>query len=229
MTHLKYIGLFLLLAVPVYGITQQKQLFTGVGIDYRQDPIDIEDVPRGPSLQSTYGYLTHNDFWKVLSIHGRAGIKIKQTWIFSLVSYVRYGRSHYLEDPYTPSGPTITSFNPHTTSRSKARFDVFIDAEKKLRIRKRREKYLTIMVGLGFTNINSGVSLSYRSNISGNIISYKGSYLHFGPRFSLGYQYKKIKGSLDAYVIEDPLKTNLTSVWTGATISYEFVWKKRRK
>jgi hypothetical protein len=52
---------------------------------------------------------------------------------------------------------------------------------------------------------------------------------HFGPRLSLGYEYKKIKASLNAFIIEDPELTNLTSLWIGATIGYEMLLKKKKK
>jgi hypothetical protein len=216
---------------PICAMTQQKETFAGFGLDFRQDPIDIEDVPRGPSLTSTYGKLTHLNFWKVLSIHGRLGIKSKDNWLFSIVCYTRYNPNHYVEYPFIPSGLTSLSYNENAKAKKRIKFDLFLDIEKKLRIRRNLEKYLTILAGLGLTNINSQANLTYqRNDNSGGTpepISYKGSYLHFGSRFSLGYQYKRLKCSLDAYVIEDPLKTDLTSLWLGATISYELNLKKR--
>lgn len=221
--------MLLLLSIPISGNAQQKQFFIGAGIDYRQDPIDIENVPRGPSLTENYGYLTHINFWKVLSIHARTGFQAKHNWAFSLALYARYNGNHYTEDPYVQSGGSVAAFNEHAPSVSKARFDIFIDTEKKFRVRRGQEKFVFVMTGLGLTNINSGVNLSYRSNFSGALIRYKGSYLHFGPRICMGYQYKAIKVSLEAYLTEDALKTNISSLWTGASISYMFDFKKRKK
>jgi hypothetical protein len=158
------------------------------------------------------------------------GIKTKKNWLLSIVGNTRYNHNHYSEDPLIPSGPTVYYYNENTKEKEKIKLDVFFDVEKKIRIRRNKERFLTILTGLGLTNINSQVDITYRrNNYTGGTndpIRYKGSYLHFGPKFSLGYQYKKIKSSLDAYFIEDPLKTNLTSLWIGAAISYEMSLKK---
>ena len=86
------------------------------------------------------------------------------------------------------------------------------------------------MVGMGFTNINSRWDVVLVDTVYGNPFSYhyKGTHFHFGPRLSLGYQYKMIRLSLDAYVIEDPIRANLTSLWTGATLSYEMIWRREK-
>jgi hypothetical protein len=34
---------------------------------------------------------------------------------------------------------------------------------------------------------------------------------------------------MDAYIIEDPILANHTSLWIGASISYEMVLKKEKK
>lgn len=212
-------------------MAQQPRIFISAGVDYRTDPIDIEDIPRGPIPSSTYGDLTGFAFWKVLSIHGRVGIKTKDNWLFSVVTYTRYNHNHFLEDPYSPSGPTTTNYNENTKDKEKIKFDIFFDVEKKIRVRKKQEKYLTILAGVGFTNINSGTDFTYRMNLPGGPsepVRYKGSYLHFGPKLSLGYQYKRVKGSLDGYIIEDPLQIDLTSLWLGATISYELKLRKKK-
>jgi hypothetical protein len=202
------------------------------GLDYRQTPIDIEDVPRGPSLTSTFGELTDFDFWRVLSVHGRLGIKTKSNWLLSIVGYTRYNHNHYVEDPLMPSGPTVYVYNENTKDKERFKFDVFVDLEKKIRLKRNQDKFFTILAGLGLTNINSQVDIIYQKNNTGGTTiptKYKGTYLQLGPKLSLGYQQKRIKSSLDAYFIEDPLKTDLTSLWLGATISYEMRLKKKNK
>jgi hypothetical protein len=225
--------LILIIALTFSMLVKAQKLkpFAAVGLDYRQELIDIEDVPRGGSLTSTYGELTHAKFWQALSLHGRFGIKTKNNWLFSIVGYTRYNPNHYLEDPYSISGPTTTNFNENTKSKSKIKFDVFLDVEKKIKLSKNEEKYLTILSGLGLMNINSQADLYYKPNIPGGTSEpkkYVGSYFDFGPKLSLGYQFKKIKGSLDAYFTEDELKTNLTAMWVGVTISYELNLKRKK-
>ena len=88
------------------------------------------------------------------------------------------------------------------------------------------------MAGVGFTNINSQFDITLTDSLASIPYPshhYHGTLFHFGPRVSLGYQYNKLKASLDAYVIEDPLKTDLTSLWIGVTINYEMLLKKKKR
>jgi hypothetical protein len=89
------------------------------------------------------------------------------------------------------------------------------------------------MAGIGFININTRYDVVLRDTLENGYVTpgkrYQGRFVYFGPRISLGYQYKKIKASLDAFVIEDPALTNLTSLWIGATISYEMILRKKKK
>lgn len=222
----------LFLTISFFSTAQLKGSFLCFGIDYRWYPTDIEDASSGPLTPingSTFGELTDSRFWQVLSIHGRLGIEAKKKWLFSIVCNARYNHNNYIEDPYIQTGPTSGSFIKNTREKKKIKLDVFFDIEKKIRLVKKQEKYLTLLAGLGFTNINSHTSVTYKSNISSEIKTYTGSYLNFGPKFSIGYQYKKIKGSLDTYMIEDPLKSNLTSLWLGATVSYEIRLKNKKR
>jgi hypothetical protein len=226
--------IFLLVTTLSYGQNKKPDWLLSFGIDYRQSPIDIEDASSGPLMpiaRSTFGELTDYSFWKVLSIHGRLGIKTKDNWLIYIVGNTRYNHNYYLEDPCRPTGPTTTIAycNENTKDKEKIKFDLFFDIEKKLRLKKRQEKYLTVLAGLGFTNINSHTDVTYQSNFNSDTIRYFGSYLHFGPKFSLGYQYKRVKGSLDAYLVEDHIQSNLTALWIGATISYEMILKKKKK
>ncbi len=205
-----------------------------IGIDYRTYPIDIEDTPvdaNGGLQGSTYGDLTGDGFWKTISIHGKYGVNTKKNFCFSVAVHARYNHNHYTKEPYYVIAPTVLGTDPKTPAKFKLKFDLFLDIEKKIRVKKNRESFLFVIGGIGFTNINSGTDIYYVKNTftgSPQPARYKGDFLHFGPRFSLGYQHKKIKGSLDAYFIEDPGLTDLLSLWLGATISYEIVIKKRK-
>jgi hypothetical protein len=230
---MKYIFFFIGFIVSVSVKSQKTEILTSFGIDYRTYPIDIEDAQQGPLPTSTYGELTGSAFWKVLSVHGKLGVKTKDNWLFSLSLYSRYNHNHFLDDPYIPNSPNSYYYNEDTRAKNKIKFDVFVETEKKIRIKRNHEQYFTMLLGVGYTNLNSNTDITYlKNNVSGGTAQptiYKGSFQQFCPKLSIGYQYKKIKGSIDSYFIEDPLLTNYTSIWLGATISYELVLKKRSK
>ncbi|GEM_PF-3251997 len=225
--------ILLLISFFVSKICFCQNTFIEAGLDYRTYPIDVEDAPRGPLPTSTYGSLTGDGFWKTLSIHGRFGIKTKKNWLFSVALHSRYNHNHFIEDPHIPNSQISYYYNENAKDKKKIKFDVFAEVEKKIKIKRNQEKYLTILGGLGFVNINSQTDITYlKNNISGNppqLTRYKGSFKHFGPKFSLGYQYKRIKSSIDTYVIEDPGLTNYTSLWFGASLSYELMLKSKKR
>jgi hypothetical protein len=216
-------------------IGQKNKHIINIGIDYRTYPIDIEDTPvdaSGGLQSSTYGDLTGDGFWKTISIHGRYGVLTKKKWCFSIAAYARYNHNHYTKEPYYVIAPTVLGTDPNTPDKSKLKIDLFLDIEKKITLKKNRENYLFFIGGVGLTNINSGTDIDYiKNNYPGGSqqpARYKGNFLNFGPRFSVGYQHNKIKGSLDAYFIEDPGLTDLLSLWFGVTISYEIALKRKK-
>lgn len=224
--------ILLLISFFVSKICFCQNTFIEAGLDYRIYPIDVEDAPNGPLPSSTYGSLTGDGFWKTISIHGRWGILTKNYWAFSFSTYIRYNHNHYKEEPYYIVAPTVLGTDQNTPDKSKLKFDFFFDIEKKVRTRKTSKNYLFLLGGIGFTNVNSGTNFPYLRGVftgSPQPARYKGSFLHIGPRFSLGYQYKRIKSSIDIYIIEDPGLTNYTSLWFGASLSYELMLKSKKR
>jgi hypothetical protein len=226
--------LYITIFISFYASSQKTTPFFSFGLDYRQYPIDIEDVPRGPL--PGYNGLPSDDyrFWKVISIHSRYGLRLEKNWLLSASFYGRYNLLHRLEGVnYFSPDPTVLEPSPKKVKeRKNLKFDFFIDVEKKIKLKKNKEIYLFALAGIGFTNINSRFDIILTDSVESIPFEshhYKGTLLHFGPRISLGYQYKKIKASLDAYMIEGADLANLTALWTGATISYEMLLKKKKK
>lgn len=90
------------------------------GVDYRQNPIDIEDASSGPLTpiaRSTFGELTDYNFWRVFSINAGLGIETKKKWCFSLESYTRYNHNNYLKDPSIRTGPTTGYLDNNTLDK----------------------------------------------------------------------------------------------------------------
>lgn len=225
--------LFLLLAGLIVAGQKENQ-FLSFGFDYRQYPIDIEDVPRGPLPPDNGLPSDDSKFWRPLSIHGRYGFKLKRNWLLSVSFYGRYNLLHRLEGiNYLSPYPTVLEPSPQKViERKNSKFDFFIDVEKKRKIKKGKEIYLFVLTGIGFTNINSKFDIILTDSLESRPFQshhYYGTLLHFGPHISLGYQYEKVKASLDAYMIENPTLANLTSLWIGGTISYEITLRKKKK
>jgi hypothetical protein len=200
---------------------QSGNSFTHFGMDYRQYPIDIENVPEGPYHSN--GSPSDMKFWKVFSIHGAYGLRLEKNWNMSLCINARYNHLHWRQG--------YNYVNPPRDRKERKNFkcDVFLDFEKKVRLKKNKEQFFFGIAGIGVTNINTKFDISLQDTLSTGPIAvkhYEGTYAHLSPRISLGYQHKKIKGSLDAYIIEGPDLTNLTSLWLGATLSYEINLKK---
>lgn len=223
---MKFLFSTLMLLAFLQTEAQNKQGFISFGLDYRIFPIDIEDVPNGP-LPADMG-LPEDDskFWQATSVHTRYGIHLKRNWSLSMSFYTRYNLLHRLE------GINVDKPYPENIRKKKTfKYDVFIDLEKKIRLRKFDQSFF-ILAGAGFTNMNSRYDITltdYRD--SGPFLPrrYKGTFLRFTPRLSLGYQYQKMRGSLDTYFIEGSTRNNLTALWFGGTISYELQRRKKNK
>lgn len=223
---MKFLFSTLLLLAFLQTEAQNKQGFISFGLDYRIFPIDIEDVPNGP-LPADMG-LPDDDskFWQAISVHARYGIHLKRNWSLSLSFYTRYNLLHRLE------GINVDKPYPGNIRKKKTfKYDAFIDLEKKIRLRKFDQSFF-ILAGAGFTNMNSRYDITltdYTDSWPFLPRRYKGTFLRFTPRLSLGYQYQKMRGSLDTYLIEGSTRNNLTALWFGGTISYEMQLRKKNK
>ena len=231
---MKHFFLFIVISISFRAFAQKPTPFLSYGLDYRMYPIDIENAPRGP-LPSDNGLPADDSkFWKVLSIHGRYGFILEQNWLLSASLYSRYNLLHRVQgiNYYSPSPTVLEPSDRKVKERKNLKLDFFIDAEKKMKLKKNKERYFFALAGIGFTNINSRFAIVLTDSVESipfDSRHYKGTLFHFSPRISLGYQYNKLKASLDAYIIEDPTLANLTSLWIGATISYEMLLKKKKK
>jgi hypothetical protein len=235
MKRLLFLPFLLAAASVVFGQGKKPIPYLSFGIDYRQYPIDIEDVPRGPLPRDNGLPSSDGKFWQTLSIHGRYGLNFQKNWLVSTSLYTRYNLLHRTQGiNYHSPYPTVLEPSPKNQNpkvKKNIKFDVFIDAEKKFNLKKEREVYFFAIAGVGFTNINSRFDIVITDSLDSNPFPghhYKGTFLHFGPRLSLGYQFYKIKASIDGYIIEDPTLANLTSLWLGASLSYEIKLKKKK-
>ncbi len=218
--------LFLFITLASSGQKGKPGWFVGGGLDYRMYPIDVEDVPRGPLPRDNSLPGSDTKFWRPVSLHTRFGWQTAGSWLFSLSAYGRYNQFHRIE------GINYANLYPQNL-RTKKNFksDIFLDIEKKIGAGKKTGKNFFVLAGLGLTNINSRWDVVLTdTSASGSpfTVHYKGTFLHFGPRLSLGYQHKGFKISLDGYMIEDRKRANLTALWCGATVSYEIALKKKK-
>lgn len=223
-------GLYIVLLSAVVGSAQAPSHYFvfSAGLDYRPESIDIEDLPQGP-LPTSYTEFYGGDFWKTLSVHGRWAVALKKNWQFSIAGYSRYNHLNWLERGKDEQIPWEWQ---HLEEQKRLKFDCFLEAEKKFRIKKTKERYLTIMAGLGFVNLNTHYNVFFKkdtlpSGIIRGDAHYEGNLAKFAPKLSLGYQYKRIKATIDAYVVEGQDLVDLTAAWIGATISYEILIRKK--
>ena len=71
----------------------QKAEFLQAGINYRQAPIDIENVPRG--WIGGKGSFHNISFWRVPSFHFGIGKKIQNDWCLMINTSIRFNHFHY--------------------------------------------------------------------------------------------------------------------------------------
>jgi hypothetical protein len=210
-----------------------KGSFVSFGIDYRWYPTDIENVPPGPIPRSKGLPSEDFKFWKPISLYGQFGYKLKKNWSVTASFYSRYNFFHRIENiNNTLTSPTTAVSSPNNPkSVYNFKYDFFLDIEKKLKLRKHKERYFLIQAGVGFTNINSRFDVTLTDSLEHRTDGpkrYHGTLLHFGPRASLGYQHEKLKLYLKAFMIENPLLTNLTSIWLGGSLGYELPLKRKK-
>jgi hypothetical protein len=211
----------MMLCCPATGQLQNK--YFSFGLDYRQYPIDIENVPRGSI--SAKGLPDNSRFWKIISLHGRIGFNLNNNWYIGSTFYLRYNHLHWLQ------GKNLT--NPSVGNRKEKKnfkYDWFVDIEKRVQLKKNTENYFIALVGLGFTNLNSRFNVFLQDTLQNGTTSgrlYSGTYKNFGPRISIGYQNKKINTSIDSYIIEGPDLNNLIALWIGLSVRYEVIIKPR--
>lgn len=200
---------------------QKKAIVSSVGVDYRQTPTDIENVPRG--AYSSNGDFYGRKFWEVPSLYLKTGLQQNRNWLFSVSSYFRYNHMNWT------SGHTTDTVYPYgQKERKNFKFDIIVDAEKKVRF-KNSKGNLFFVGGIGVININTGYDITLQDstlNGLGDPRHYKGTLMRLAPRISVGYQYKPVKFSVDCYLVEGPDLTGLASLWIGACLSYEFYLRK---
>jgi hypothetical protein len=199
---------------------QGKNVFLSFGFDYRDNPIDIEDVPRGPGLPNNGGFYD-TKFWQTTSVHSRVGMLLTNKWKLSVAAYARYNHFHWMDGI------------AHEKSKKNLKYDLFSDAEYAFQLHKKKQRYLFMMAGLGVTNLHTkyNVHLRYITPWGDTtaVKQFRGTFAHFTPRFSIGYQFEKLKASLDAYFVEGIDRNELTAIWIGATISYELILKNKKR
>ena len=204
--------------------SQKKVAFVSLGINYRSYPIDIENVPRGP--YSSNGLPDDEKFWKVLSFNSGAGTKLKKNWQISLSICTRYNHLTWLQGRNLATPPV-----EKRREKKNLKFDFFTQVEKQLQLKKRQKQCFFIAVGVGLINLNTKYKVFLQDTLPSGPTQgkmYEGTYLHFSPNLSIGYQYEKIRASIDAHIIEGPDQTNLTSLWIGGTICYEIILRRKK-
>jgi hypothetical protein len=208
---------------PCFGQHQ----FIDAGIDYRQFPIDIEDVPRGPSLQSNGGFYSW-DFWTAFSLNVRYGIETKKYWSIALSWYIRYNHLCWTKG----RNFSYSIFEPNPPGKKVFKYDILLEAEKRFRVGKKKTNTINVLAGAGWVNLNTRYNVVLRDTFLtylGPIKHYSGNVARFAPKFSIGYQYKRIRTSIDGYIIEGHDLNGLTALWVGWSLAYEFRLHARKR
>ena len=207
-----FIIILLIQSIPAY--VQKKELLLDIGLDYRQHPIDIENVSRGG--YSSNGGFYGSKFWQTPSALINIGYPLNQHLIFSASGYIRYNHFHW------PDELDYTLDVSRWEEIKNWKYDFFIQAEKRFLFRKKSTN-LFANLGLGVVNMNTRYNFSIRAtNSQGqDSLHFNGTLTRIAPRVSVGYQYRKLRVSTDCYVIEGPQLINLASLWIGWTMSYE--------
>jgi hypothetical protein len=220
-------GAFLLLALLAAhfssGQVKSSRFFISAGINYRQYPIDIEDVPLGGYHSN--GEFYSSKFWKTASLQAGVGKEFKKNWQLSLTLHGRYNHFYLLELPREGLMDT-----QHLKQRKNFKYDLFLEAEKGFHLKKKKQRYFLVSAGLGLINMNTRYNMTIPGiHPSGTPyeLHFEGTLFRVSPKISLGYQYKRIKAELDVIVIEGPDLTGLVSLWFGATARYEFPVRKK--
>jgi hypothetical protein len=200
---------------------QKLKSFAVIGVDYRQYPLDIEDVPRGGS--STNGLPSDLRFWRAMSLNTGIGILFKKNYSGLLTFYSRYNHFYWIQ------GYNEINSISKRKDRKNSKFDVFADVKKKWLVNKNKARFLFATIGIGVSNVNTQYDFYLQDTLisgPGPVQHFTGDFLHFGPKVSFGLQMKKLIVGVNAFVIEGPQRNNLTSLWLGVGIGYEFDLKK---
>jgi hypothetical protein len=201
------------------GQIKNSRYFFSVGINYRDYPVDIEDAPRG-ALPRDEGGFYGSQFWQTASLQAGAGKNFKKNWQLSITLHGRYNHFHWLELPREGL------VNAQSLKEKKNfKYDLFLEMEKGFRLKKKKERFFIVSAGIGPVNMNTRYNLTLKGvTPSGTMYEqdFKGTLFRIAPRISLGYQFKKIKMTLDAIVVEGAQLANYTALWWGATLRYEF-------
>jgi hypothetical protein len=218
--------IILLLTKASFAAAQSKKsnYVLSLGLEYRQLPVDIEDLPGGGNSSGNdvfYGL----DFWRSLSIQSRAGINLRNNWQASIISYIRYNHLHWLELPEDG----IAELQDLKEKRN-LKYDLFFAFEKRKLLKKNKEKYLFVSTGIGLSNLNTRYNVYFKDTLASGAIYeewFKGTFLRFTPRVGLGFQFQNLIVSINGIVIEGPDLMNLTSLWLGINIAYEIRLKAK--
>jgi hypothetical protein len=219
---MKAFALFICLSISFISSAQSRLPFLEFGLSNRQDPIDIEDVPRG-AISFNGGFYS-SEFWKVNNLNLRIGIEWQHLWSLSLAGYGRYNHLQW------KGGDNLTIPDYKRQDVKNFKYDLFLDLERTFKFKKHKNQNLFSLVGIGVTNLNTHYDVFIRDTLPTGLTGgrhFEGDVTHFGPRLSLGYQYQKIKFSLDAFVIEGSSLTGLTSLWLGASLNYRLYVKRK--
>lgn len=204
-------------------VNKSKYLLS-LGIEYRQLPIDIENSTINGS-NSGKGVFYGLDFWRNLNFQSSIGINLRNDWQASIVSYIRYNHLHWLELPEDG----VAEFQ-NLSEKKNFKYDIFLIIEKRKQIKRNKENFFLFSGGVGLSNLNTKYNVHFKDTLpSGQIYeeTFDGTFLRFTPRIGLGFQFQHLKISINSIIIEGPDLADLTSLWLGLSLSYEFLLKKK--
>jgi hypothetical protein len=213
--------LFMTLGMVVAAQAQIKtsRYFISAGINYRDYPVDIENAPRGPLPRSEDGFYG-SAFWQTASLQAGAGKNLGKNWQVSLTGHIRYNHFHWLELPWEG----LVSSQDLKEKKS-FKYDLLLECEKGFLLKQKKGKYIIASFGLGAVNMNTRYDITLRGVTPSGAMyeqDFNGTFLRLSPKISVGYQYKKVKVTIDAMVVEGAQLANYTALWPGITLRYEF-------
>jgi hypothetical protein len=206
--------------------TKKSVWLFSAGINYRDAPIDVENIPMGPIPHGNSGFFGRH-FFKTASIQTGINRQLKKNWLIALTLHGRYNHSQFLRLPGEGDADT-----QHLGQKKSFKFDFFLEVEKGLPVKKNKRRYLIASAGGGLVNLNTGYNMTLQGTTpSGTNYEkhFQGTFLRLAPKIGIGYQYESFKLTFDAIVIEGEQLIELTALWLGATLHYEFEIKKRKR
>lgn len=213
----------LLFLLPQLVQAQKSRFIFRAGVEYRFFPIDIEDVPSGG--YSSNSLPDDEKFWKTPSIQLEAGTAITRNSTISFQLTGRYNHLHWLQG--------MNYVNPpyERAARKNLKLDLYAIIEQKFPLDKKGNQSLFSSLGFGFTNLNTKYSVFLQDTLPSGPTQgklYEGDFTHFGLQLRVGYQYKTLRFSYFAHLIEGPDRTGLASLWMGIGLAHEIRSQKER-